>query len=160
MAIYSRYPKRKYEVEIDATDFIDFINESDAYIKNNKITYKVHFDNSQANEHGYRGKMYLGNTNKDIGFIAMSRNIDKRELLPDKCRFKSDMPTKERNERFDIIGGFMLYAYDEIKACRDNIDPKADENVKEAGIRFNKLPKSDRKEWIDKAKNMRQGYKL
>ena len=160
MSIYSRYTKRKYEVEIDATDFVSHLNESNTFIKNNRVTYKVNFDNSQANIHGYRGKMYLGNSNYNIGFIAMSRDSNKRELLPDKCEFKDDMPVKERNERFDVIGGFMLYAYDEIEACRKNIDPDADKKIKQAEVRFNKLPKSDREEWINKAKNMRQGYKL
>ena len=161
MAIYSRYGG--HNVSIDVTDLItNQINETRVDIKNKKTVYSINFEDGQVNgHHAYRGKLITGkgsNAKTDVS-IAISRNENNRVLIPDKCKFPSDYSTAERNEKFDVIGGFMLYAYDMIAAC-SNRDPNARSIVKEYESNFNSMSKTEKEKWIDLAKSMRQGYKL
>ena len=140
MAIYSKYGG--YNININVEDLIDHgINESRANIKVKKSVYS----SGRSAETGVS--------------IAMSRDGNNRVLIPDKCIFPSNYSTAERNEKFDIIGGFMLYAYDAVTAC-SNRDPNARIILKQYEGNFNSMSKVEKEKWIDIAKSMRQGYKL
>lgn len=161
MAIYSKYGG--YNININVEDLIDRgINESRANIKVKKSVYSINIDDGKVNgQHGYRGKLITGSgRSAETGVsIAMSRDGSNRVLIPDKCMFPSNYSTAERNEKFDIIGGFMLYAYDAVAAC-SNRDPNARIILKQYEDNFNSMSKVEKEKWIDIAKSMRQGYKL